>query len=63
MQFNGYSSDLILQFHKVGRRTKDKKKSQAAEAGVSWFLVPSVGQAPQTLGPTFPIMQPTASFC
>ncbi len=37
-------------------------KIKAAEAEISWLLLSSMGQAPQMLGPTFPIMQPKASF-
>lgn len=29
----------------------------AAKADTSWNLVPSVGQTPKTIGPTFPIRQ------
>lgn len=60
----GYFSDLKLQSNKVRRLTRDReKKVCAAEANISCYLVPHLGEVPKTLYPTFPVMQPIAYFC
>lgn len=50
---NGLFSNLVLGFHKVGGLKIFKIKA----AEMSWLKILSIGQAPKTLDPTFPIMQ------
>lgn len=49
----------------TGKRYILKKrmiKTDSVEAEVSWLLIPSMDQAPTTLDPSLPIMQPTATL-
>lgn len=46
---------MILDFNKF--RGTHRRKTNAAEAETSLLLVYSMGQAPETLNPTIPIMQ------
>lgn len=40
----GFCSGLVLHFHKV----RGQEMDEAAEAKISWILVPSMSQAPKT---------------
>lgn len=58
--------DLVLQSQKMWGFMRDRLfflvKMIAAEDEISWILVPSRGQTPKMLDPTFPTMQLNCVF-
>lgn len=53
----GYSSNLVLHFHKVGGLARDSTQYRRSRTPLTISLVPFMDQASKTLEPTFLLIQ------